>query len=262
VPYSDGYSVYGALLGALDDVDTAVSERVHDSSLGSLHNGSLQGRFGDADRPHHRSVRPDETYALTLGVVDSDDTAVFQALVNALVLEGDTLTLSHGELVVERFESGNMTHRELLDRAADTNNPTLELTFESPTCIEEANEVTTMFPHRLPVFRSILRKWNRTAPDDCELGLGEEDILGHIIEKPKLRSLETHSVLVNRVEDDGETRPIFKQGFTGTCAYEFKAAPEAVENAVTALALFGEYSGVGSAVARGCGSLNVELDNI
>lgn len=259
VPESNGYSVYGALLGALDDVDELVSERVHDSSLGSLHNGGLQGRFGDADRPHHRSVRPDEEYTLSLGVVDPDDTAVFQALVRALVLEGEALSLSHGDLVVERFESGNATHRELLDRAADADDPTLELTFESPTCIEEANEVTTMFPHRLPVFRSILRKWNRTAPEDCELALAEEDILGHVIEKPELRSLDTHSVLVNRVEDDGETRPIFKQGFTGTCAYEFKGAPEAVANAVTALALFGEYSGVGSAVARGCGNLSVEV---
>jgi hypothetical protein len=247
------------LLSALDDVDAAVSERVHDSALGSLHNGGLQGRFGNADRPHHRSVRPDEEYLLTLGVVDSDDTTVFQALVRALVLEGETISLSHGDLVIERFESGNATHRELLDRAADADDPALELTFESPTCIEEANGVTTMFPHRLPVFRSILRKWNRTAPADCELGLGEQDVLGHVIEKPEVRSLETHSVLVNRVKDDGETRPIFRQGFTGTCAYEFKGAPEAVANAVTALALFGEYSGVGSAVARGCGNISSKV---
>jgi CRISPR-associated endoribonuclease Cas6 len=192
-------------------------------------------------------------------VVDPDDTAVFQALVRALVLEGETIELSHGELRVERFESENATHRDLLERAATVDDPALQLTFESPACIEEENEVTTMFPHRLSVFRSLLRKWNRTAPEDCELALGEEDLLGHVIEKPVLVTLDTHSRLVNRVEDDGETRPIFKQGFTGTCAYEFKQAPEAVENAVTALALFGEYSGVGSAVARGCGNIETEV---
>lgn len=260
VPVSNGYSVYGALLGALDDADSAVSEQVHDSPFGSLHNGGLQGRFGNADLPHHRSVRPDEEYELQLGVVDPADTAVFQALVKALVLEGETLSLSHGDLIVDRFESGNTAHRDLLDRAAEVDDPTLELTFQSPACIEEENEVTTMFPHRLSVFRSLLRKWNRTAPEDCELGLGEEAILGHIIEKPEMRSLDTHSVLVNRVEDDGDTQPIFKQGFTGTCAYEFKQAPEAIENALTALALFGEYSGVGSAVARGCGGLSVDVE--
>lgn len=261
VPISDGYSVYGALLGVLDDVDTVVSEQVHDSPLGSLHNGGLRGQFGDADRPHHRSVKPNETYRLHLGVVDPDDIAVFQALVRALVLEGNALSLSHGDLAVEQFESTNATHGELLDRAAAADDPTLTMRFTSPACIEEENEVTTMFPHRLSVFRSLLRKWNRTAPEECNFGLGEEDILGHVIEKPELRTLKTHSVLVNRVEDDGETRPIFRQGFTGTCAYEFKQAPEAIENAVTALSLFGEYSGIGSAVARGCGGLEVKLEH-
>jgi CRISPR/Cas system endoribonuclease Cas6 (RAMP superfamily) len=65
-------------------------------------------------------------------------------------------------------------------------------------------------------------------------------------------------VLVNRVEnEDGENRNLFRQGFSGSCTYEFKDASASVENAVTALALFGEYSGVGSAVARGCGAVNV-----
>lgn len=260
VPLSDGYSVYGALLGTLDAVDEDVSAAVHDSPLGSLHNGGLQGQFGEADRPHHRSVRPDEEYSLQLGIVDPNDAAVFEALVEALVLNGHPVALSHGELRVAEFESGNTTHQELLDRSAALEDPTLEMTFDSPTCIEEANEVTTMFPHRLSVFRSLLRKWNQTAPEDCQLGLGEEALLGNIVEKPEVYTLDTHSVLVNRIEDDGQTRPIFKQGFTGTCAYEFKQAPEAVENAVTALALFSQYSGVGSAVARGCGNVEVEVD--
>jgi len=259
VPISDGYSIYGALLGALDDVDETVSAQVHDSPRGSLHNGGLQGRFRDTDRSHHRCVHPSEEYALDLGVIDPDDTAIFQALVRALVLENETIELSHGELRVERFESENTTHRELLKQAAAVDDPTLRVAFESPACIEEENEVTTMFPHRLPVFRSLLRKWNRTAPEDCEIALGEGDILGHVIEKPELHTLDTHSRLVNRIEDDGETRPIFKQGFTGTCAYEFKQIPEAVENAVTALALFGEFSGIGSAVARGCGNIETEI---
>jgi len=58
---------------------------------------------------------------------------------------------------------------------------------------------------------------------------------------------------------DGENRNLFRQGFTGTCGYAFKDASESVANAVVALALFGECSGVGSAVARGCGNMIVEL---
>ena len=260
VPQSDGYSVYGALLNALATADEGASERIHDSPFGSLHNSGLQGSFARADRPHHKVVRPNETYRLTLGVVDPEDAAIFEALVSAFVLDGETLSLSHGDLRVESFESANVTHAELLDQAAETDDPLVGLSFETATCIEEANDVTTMFPHRVPVFRSVLGKWNRTAPDDLELSLSRETIRSHVYEKPEARTYDTHSVLVNRVEnDDGKKRNIFRQGFTGECSYGFKDAPDAVENAVVALGLFAEFAGVGSAVARGCGCADVEI---
>lgn len=260
VPLSDGYSVYGALLGALEDVDEEISTHVHDSALGSLHSSGLLGDFGGHDRPHHKRVRAGEEYELTLGVVDPEDEAIFQGLVNAFVLEGDSIELSHGELTVEQFESSNSSHEELLERAADLDDPTLELEFRTPTCIEEEAEVTTAFPYRWSVFNSLLGKWNRSCPDDLELELDRETVLGSVIEKPDTRSLDTHSVLVNRVENgDGETRNLFRQGFSGRCEYAFKDASESVENAVTALALFAEYSGIGSAVARGCGDTSARV---
>jgi hypothetical protein len=193
-------------------------------------------------------------------VVDPEDADVFQALVSAFVLDGDTLSLTNGDLRIESFESSNVTHAELLDRATGTDDPLVGMSFRSATCIEEADGVTTMFPHRVPVFRSLLGKWNRAAPADLELSLPRETIRQHVYEKPDASSYATHSVLVNRVEkDDGETRNIFRQGFTGECAYGLKDAPESVANAVVVLGLFGEYSGVGSAVARGCGSVEVEV---
>jgi len=260
VPRSDGYAVYGALLNALDGVDSTVSERVHDSALGSLHNSGLQGVFGGSDRQHHESVRPDEEYRVTLGIVDPADTEIFQALVRALVLENEYLALTNGELRVESFESTNATHAELLERANGLDDPTVELDFRTATCIEEADEVTTMFPHRVSVFTSLLGKWNNTCPENLELDLSREAIRSQVIEKPDARTYSTHSVLVNRVEgSDGNPQPIFRQGFLGECQYALKDASESVENAVTALALFGEYSGVGSAVARGCGSVEVSV---
>lgn len=261
IPNSDGYSVYGSLLGVLDDVDEAVSNRVHDSQLGSLHSSGLQGSFAGSDRPYHKTARPDETYELTLGIVDPNDQAIFQALVNALVIENEYLELSHGTLRVETVESENTTHAELLDRAGDCANPEVTIDFRTATCIKDGGEVTTMFPAREKVFLSLLKKWNWTAPDDLELDLGRDELLENVIEKPDARTYNTHSVLVNRATNqDGENRNIFRQGFTGKCTYGFKDASEAVVNAVVALALFGEFSGVGSAVARGCGSVGVTVD--
>lgn len=261
VPDSDGYQVYGALLNALDGVDEAVSQQVHDSPLGSIHSSGLQGGFSGSDRPHHKRVRANEPYGLSLGVVDPNDEEVFSTLVNALVLDGDSIGLAEGEFRVDSFESSNATHEELLKRASQVGpNATLDVKFVTATCIEEAGEVTTMFPHRVPVFQSLLGKWNRTAPQDLEFDLGRETIAGSVIEKPDPRAFDTHSVLVNRVENgDGETRPLFRQGFTGQCSYVFKGASDSVRNAVVALGLFGEYSGVGSAVARGCGSIETNL---
>jgi len=260
VPISDGYSVYSALLGVLKEVDTDVSAHIHDSPLGSLHSSGLQGVFGDSERAYHKTLRPDEDYTLTLGVVDPADAEIFQALVNALVLEGDKIALSHGALHVESFESKNTTHRELLEKAGSIDDPTIELSFETATCIEESGGVTTMFPHRGAVFTSLAGKWSRSAPEEVEIDLSRDEIEASVIEKPDPRTYDTHSVLVNRVEnEDGETRNLFRQGFTGECAYEFKEASESIRNAVTALGLFAEFSGVGSAVARGCGAVEVDI---
>ena len=266
VPVSDGYSVYSALLGVLDEVDASVSTSVHDSPMGSLHSSGLVGAFGSSDRPHHKTVLSGEEYELSLGIVHPDDTDVFQALVSALVLEGGIIELSHGELRVERFESENATHEDLVAKAGEYDDPTIEMEFQTPTCIEEAGNVTTAFPHRLPMFNSLAGKWNNSCPAELEIELYREMVLESVIEKPHVPGYksgyeyETHSVLVNRVDgEDGENRNIIRQGFTGICEYDFKNASESVENAITSLAMFAPYSGVGSAVARGCGSVNIEV---
>ncbi len=260
VPLSDGYSVYSALLALLESSDEATSAHVHDSNIGSLHTSGLQGPFGDCDRRHHKLVVPNTEYTLSVGITDPEDEAIFEALVSSLVLNNESLALTHGSLQVESFESTNATHDELLSEAAAVDDPSIEIEFETATCIEEAGSVTTMFPTRTAVFSSLLGKWANTAPEELELDIDRETLAASVIEKPDARSYQTHSVLVNRVDSsDGNQQPIFKQGFSGRCTYEFKDASDSVENAVTALALFSEYAGVGSAVARGCGAVSVEV---
>jgi len=247
-------------LSILESADEEVSKRVHDSSIGSLHISGLQGPFETGNRPHHKRVLPNSEYTLSLGVTDPADEAIFEGLVSELVLANSPLSLTHGNLNIEAFESENTSHETLLSEADAVDDPTIEIQFQTATCIEEAGSVTTMFPTRGAVFGSLLGKWNNTAPEALELDVSREALAESVIEKPNARSYDTHSVLVNRVDDsDGGTQPIFRQGFSGTCSYAFKDASESVENAVTALALFGEYSGIGSAVARGCGNVSVEV---
>lgn len=265
VPASSGYSVYAALLAALQAVDADVSQQVHDQPFGSLHNSGLLGdRFGESDRHHQRVIYPDAEYTISLGLVDPADAEVLSTLVEALVFEEGAIELTNGTLSVERFESKETTRDEVLAEAASYGDPTITVEFQTPTCIIESGEVTTMFPHRRSVFRSLANRWQRTLPADSEvprLDPTVETIESSVIEKPELDTLDTHSVLVNRYEDDeGETHPEARQGFSGLCAYEFKKADRSLQNAIVALARFGEFGGVGSAVARGCGSITVDIE--
>lgn len=265
VPTSNGYQVYGALLSALGESSPAVSERLHDSPVGSLHNSGLLGSFDGSRREHHKRVRDGEEYRLRLGVTDPEDQEVFETLADAFVFGGDRLELSDGEFVVGDFASTNAAHEELLADAAALvedlpPNFEIEMEFRTPVCIREADEITTMFPHRGSVFRSLLRRWNKTVPEERadrdELALTREDFEANLIEKPDERAYDTDVVMVNRGEDG---RPILRQGFLGRCTYKFKDASPAVRTATTALASFAEYGGLGGFVARGCGSVDVEV---
>jgi CRISPR-associated endoribonuclease Cas6 len=120
-----------------------------------------------------------------------------------------------------------------------------------------------MFPHRLAVFRSLQSKWNSVCPEEMRLALADDDIERYLVEKPDAQTYRTHSVMVNTVFDKnkGHARPIFKQGFTGSCTYWFtKDAPVSVKNAALILAQFAEFSGLGSGVSRGCGWVEVRVE--
>ena len=92
------------------------------------------------------------------------------------------------------------------------------------------------------------------------MNIERDEMARYIVEKPL--AYDTHSVVVNTVFDKvkGHPRPIMKQGFVGRCRYTFtRDAPDSMRNGIVALARFAEYSGVGSAVARGCGAAKVTV---
>jgi len=261
VENSDGYALYSSLLARMRDADEETSAHVHDSGFSSVSVSGLSGDFRRSDRDYHKRLVRGETYDFGVGVTDPEEDAVFEAMVEPLVLGDGELEVGEGTLTVEEFRSNERGFRELVDEADSYDSPSLRFSFETPTCIKYGgSDVTTMFPHRTAVFSSLLGKWNSVAPDEWVFDLTRDEVGTNVIEKPEMRSLYTHSVMVNRVQDNGEPQPIFRQGFTGECTYEFVGGvPEDVKNAVTALALFSEYSGVGSAVARGCGNVETNI---
>jgi CRISPR-associated endoribonuclease Cas6 len=266
IPSSEGYQLYSSILEVMREGDEAISEHAHNSPLSSIVVSPLWGRFGRCDRPHHKVVLSGDRYELNMGITDPKEVEIFKSIISPLIFKEKDIILHKGDLVIEEVKSTSISFQELIDSAKGIDNPEVEFWFKSPTCIQYKNsKVSEMFPHREAVFNSLVSKWNAVSPEGLKMGIERDDIGRYVVEKPDPRSYRTHSVVVNTVIDNvkGHPRPIFKQGFSGRCGYSFaKGAPEDVKNAVLILSRFAEYSGVGSAVSRGCGWVEVTVGEV
>jgi hypothetical protein len=265
VPAHEGYQLYSSILGLLKDSDPEISQRVHDSNITSISLGSLHGPFRPTERMNHKKVVPNELYHLRIGVTDPCDDEIFRNLVLPLLSDRKKFPLYRGFFTVEQIEDRMISVDDLKQMTQGYGRPSLDFDFITTTCIQYRNSrVTEMFPHRIAVFNSLLSKWNQVLPGEFHLGVVRDDFGRYLIERPDLRRLATYSVQVNTVIDPkkGHPRPIFKQGFVGRCRYFFTSdAPEGFKNATLLLAKYAELSGVGSSVARGCGQVNVTIQD-
>lgn len=263
MPISEGYQLYSSLLAVMQKADPDMARHTHDSPIGSISLGPLEGRFSRSERAWHKSVSPAEKYNLQVGITDPKEVEIFRSIISPLVLREQNLHLEKGELKVEELASSTAGFEDLLTPAGERadGGPCLDIQFKSPACIQYKNtKVFEMFPHREAVFSSLLSKWNAVCPEKMKMSMDRDDMARFMIEKPL--NYETHSVVVNTVLDriKGHPRPIMKQGFTGRCRYTFaKNAPEGLCNGIVALTRFAEYSGVGSSVARGCGAVEAKI---
>ncbi|WGI17874.1 CRISPR system precrRNA processing endoribonuclease RAMP protein Cas6 [Methanonatronarchaeum sp. AMET-Sl] len=266
VPNSDGYLLYSTLLSKISEKSSEVSTRIHDSNFSSISVSSLNGIFHQSSRRYHKVLKPSEDYTFKVGVTDPKEEEIFKALIEPLIFGDGLIEFDNGSLEVKEISSNETSFEDLFTKAVGFEKPEFSFEFTSPTCIKFKNSsITEMFPQRVSVFNSIKCKWNKVAPDKYALGLSREDIGSNLIEKPQPKSYRTHSVVVNRVFDENKKhkRPIIRQGFTGKCTYSiFKEASKDIKNALTLLAMFSEYSGVGSAVSRGCGSVITEIQEV
>ena len=262
VPLSEGYQLYSALLNVMRETDPTAAERTHDSPISSISLGPLEGSFRRSQRDRHKGLLAGERYEMDVGVTDPREVEIFRSIISPLVLKERDLRLEKGDLRVEELSSSAVSFEDLIRLAGGLKDPCLDFRFMSPTCIQYKNtKITEMFPHREAVFFSLLSKWNAVSSEELKMTIERDDIARFMIEKPL--AYETRSAVVNTVFDKvkGHPRPIMKQGFIGRCQYTFaRNAPEGLRNGITALARFAEYSGVGSAVARGCGAVKVGME--
>lgn len=262
VPNSDGYSLYSALLTRVGDSNGRLSSRIHDTPNPTWSISGLSGKFKRAKKDHHKLLKANELYGFKIGIVDSAEIEIFQSIIGPLIFEEKCIPLTHGKLKIMETESTEQTFSELVKIGKSQDIASIKFKFMTPTCIQYGNsQVTEMFPHRIAVFNSLFNKWNRVCPEGFEINLNEDQLGRYLFEKSIPKSYRTHSVVVNKVYDGnkGHRRPIFRQGFTGKCEYVFSGEDkmDGFKEIITTLAKFSEYSGVGSAVSRGCGAVRV-----
>jgi len=266
VPASEGYQLYSAILKLISEIDREISEHTHDSPISSITISTLSGIFKNNSHPNYKTLDPAEKYQFNIGITDQKELEIFQAIIQPLILNERDIILDKGELRVESVTSSTASFEDIVNSIKGLNNPAIEFQFKSPTCIQYKNtKVFEMFPHREAVFTSLISKWNAVCPAEMKMNIERDEIARYIIERPDVRSYDTHSVMVNTVFDKvkGHHRPILRQGFVGNCTYMFtKNTPQDVKNGILVLSKFAEYSGVGSSVSRGCGWVEVEVDEV
>lgn len=272
IPASNGYQIYSALLARIKSDNEEISKHVHDSPIGSVSISGLNGRFQKGERPNYRTIIPENSYETRIGIIDPKESDIFKSLISQLIFsiseEDIAIELDGGDLEVVECQSEDESYEEILKKVAelDNKNISINMKFKTPTCIQYKNSKSyEMFPHRAAVFNSLLSKWNSVCPDKLKMDLQMDEVSRYVLEIPDSRSYQTHNVMVNTIFDKnkGHFRPIFALGFVGRCSYRFsKDTPKDVRNAILILSLFAEYSGVGSAVSRGCGCVDVELSEV
>ncbi len=263
IPQSDGYQLYSALLSLIKEKNPDTSLKIHNSPLPSLSTTGLIGRFEKSSHKGHKTLKMEEEYYWRIGITDPHDEELFNHLITPLLLDRKEISLFEGDLCIRSVETKYQSFQDIIQKVGGYHSPAVQMEFMTPTCIQYRNSrVTEMFPNRIAVFFSILSKYNQVCPEDIRLALNRDDFGRYLLESPTPQTYRTHSVLTNTIFDSKKQhpRPIFKQGFTGTCRYIFTGdAPISVRNASLILAHFAEFCGVGSSVSRGCGQVTVSL---
>jgi len=264
VPYNAGYQIYSALLNMIKDGDEKLSEKIHDDDVSKLNISKLNGPVGDCDKDYYKSLYDDALYKLQIGIVDSEEEEIFRSFFDNLVLDNKRISLANGDLILKKMKTleADVTYDDIETKAKLADFGKLCFEFSTTTCIPYRNSsVFEMFPHRIGVFNSLASKWNNF----CEEGgvkLDVEDIGKSLIEYPEEDSLQNYPIKVNSFynEKKGKHESKIINGFKGMCEYRFTGdVSEKVKNELIKLTIFAEFSGVGSAVSRGCGSVKTEV---
>jgi CRISPR-associated endoribonuclease Cas6 len=123
----------------------------------------------------------------------------------------------------------------------------ITLRFASPTAFSLGKRQFVLLPDPVLVWDSLVRVWNKYAPDQLKL------------DRAEIRAFVKSHVIVN--DSRTQTTVLYfpthpQRGFIGTCSYHIQ--PGEYTSQLAALADFARYAGVGSKTTMGMGQVRAE----
>jgi CRISPR-associated endoribonuclease Cas6 len=253
VPAWLGRAAHAWFLDALRQIQPDLSAAVHDASgpkpftVSSL----LTETRGDL-----LQLMPRRTYPLRLTTLHPDVTKlVMSALIPHWLETSVQLHSQHfrvEQVVVDPAldsRTGKTTYADLLAQPPQPGRM-IKLIFSSPTAFHKTGEINYPLPSPELVFGSLQDRWNRFSPVPLPAD----------VKATALASLEidTYTLRTRRISFERAGRGVFT-GFVGEVTYRLTTGDALLKQAVSALARYALYAGVGVRTTMGLGQARAML---
>jgi|SRR5579884_572456 CRISPR-associated endoribonuclease Cas6 len=252
LPAMTGHQIHAMFLHLVARSDPARSVRLHDEP--GYRPFTLSPLLGAVSCGNHVALSPGQTYHVRVTLLD--DGNLWDSL--------STLLLETGPLEIRLGEASFTITRLLSTAAADPTGwakrssweelvatpmrQSMTLSFASPTAFNISGKYFALFPEPPLVWESLVRSWNRYAPDELQ------------IEKQALQDLLRHKIAITACDLWTHTLhyPKYTQkGFAGTCTYMIQEDGKRADR-LACLAAFARFAGVGYKTTMGMGQVRME----
>lgn len=252
IPMWLGRAAHAWFLDSLRRLQPELSAAIHDGSgLKPFTVSSLDGRAqGEMLR-----LTPQQVYYLRLTTLHPDLTRLTLAALVPLWLD-DGVCLHDQRFQVERIVtsaeddpwSGKACYADLLAMAPVAGR-TLKLTFVSPTLFHKTGDINYPLPAPELVFGSLQDRWMRFSPVPLPCDVKTQAVGVEV---------DSYQLSTQRVSFERAGRGAFT-GFVGEVSYRVTSGDSAFKRAITTLAAYAMYAGVGIRTTMGLGQARALL---
>ncbi len=249
LPATMGHQIHAMFLQLVARADPTLAIRLHDEP--GYRPFTLSPLLGGASQGNRIVLFPGQTSHVRVTLLDG---GTLWDCLSTLLLETGPLKIRLGEACFKATRllstsaadmTGWATRSSWEELVAIPMRHSVTLSFVSPTAFNISGKYFALFPEPPLVWESLVRSWNRYAPDSLK------------IEKQALQNFLRQKVTVAACDLSTHTLhyPKYMQkGFVGTCTYTLQEDGERAAHLVR-LAAFAHFAGVGYKTTMGMGQV-------